>query len=397
MNRSSASSTGCTGWLSLTFVASAAIGLSFGCSSSTTSPKDAGAGGAAGSTTDAGAGADGSASDVADSGSTDLASDTATDATDADGSSLTPTEARGQYLTSVLGCVSCHTPKLTGGALDTANLFAGVDCTPDTSGNCLSTPNLTPDTTGIKNDTDQQVIDAFRAGKDPDAPSPSDGGADGGSPDAGSPDGSVDGGAPAYLFANMPYYQFANLTDADAQAIVAYLRSLKAVSHAPKANAGTFATQPTSPQWTPADPTKLPSAGADASADAANGKYLATLLCATCHTENVTAGDGGTVTPFHIDETKGFQGGKASTITVDGGIMSFQSANLTPDATGIKDWTAADLVTAITTAKDKAGKTLCSPMRANAAITTNDATAIADYLLSLVPVANTINACMARM
>jgi hypothetical protein len=36
-------------------------------------------------------------------------------------------------------------------------------------------------------------------------------------------------------------------------------------------------------------------------------------------------------------------------------------------------------------------------MRANAAITTDDATAIADYLMSLTPVSNPVNACTARM
>jgi hypothetical protein len=102
--------------------------------------------------------------------------------------------------------------------------------------------------------------------------------------------------------------------------------------------------------------------------------------------------------PLHIDETKAFQGGKTSSITGDGGTMMSQAANLTPDMTGIKDWTAMDVVTAIRMAKDKMGKTLCAPMRANATITAADATAIADYLLSLPPVANpAVMACMARM
>ena len=36
-------------------------------------------------------------------------------------------------------------------------------------------------------------------------------------------------------------------------------------------------------------------------------------------------------------------------------------------------------------------------MRANTVITVPDATAIADYLKSLAPVANPVTACMARM
>jgi cytochrome c551/c552 len=366
-----------------------------GCSSSTTGGKDAAAG-AAGSAADGGAGAGGSdaAPDVASEVSPDVAPDVSSDiSSDALDGGQTAAQARGQYLTSVLGCVSCHSPKLNG-VVDTANLFAGVDCTADTSGNCLSDPNLTNDATGLKSWTDQQIIDAFRLGKIP-APSTADGGTDAAVADAGiaGSDAGADGGAAgAYLFANMPWYQFANLTDADAAGIVAYLRSVKPVAHTVKANAGSFATPPTSPPWTPADPAKLPTPSADASADATNGKYLATLLCVTCHTVNT-----GTSAPLHIDETKAFEGGKTSTITVDGGAMMFQASNLTPDATGVQGWSTDDLVTAIISAKDQLGATLCSPMRANAAITEADATAIADYLKSLPPVANAVNACMARM
>ena len=54
----------------------------------------------------------------------------------------------------------------------------------------------------------------------------------------------------------------------------------------------------------------------------------------TCHTVDAAG-----ATPQHIDATKAFQGGKLVTIT--GGTV--QSSNLTPDATGIMGWTAADL------------------------------------------------------
>ena len=36
------------------------------------------------------------------------------------------------------------------------------------------------------------------------------------------------------------------------------------------------------------------------------------------------------------------------------------STNITPDATGIKDWTIADFVASIKGNTDKAGKALCS-------------------------------------
>ncbi|HEY2900024.1 MAG TPA: c-type cytochrome [Polyangia bacterium] len=346
-------------------------------SSSGSSAKDAGSGGSGGANATGGAGgssdaATGTGGNSNDAAPTDASGDVAADLA-GDGGTLTVQQMRGQYLSSLLGCVNCHTPKLAGNALDTARLFSGVDCTADASGNCLSTPNLTPDATGIMNLTDQQLKDAFQKGLDPEAP--------------------ADGGAQAYLFANMPYYQFANLSADDASAIVAYLRHLTPVAHKVKDNAGTFATQPAAAQWTPADPTLLPIPGTGAPADAPNGKYLATLLCATCHTVNTAA-----TAPLHIDESKGFQGGKTSSIAGDGGTTMFQSANLTPDMTGIKDWMVSDVVTAIKMAKDKMGKTLCSPMRANATITDADATAVADYLLSLTAVPNAaVMACMARM
>jgi hypothetical protein len=114
-------------------------------------------------------------------------------------------------------------------------------------------------------------------------------------------------------------------------------------------------------------------------------------MCVTCHSP-AAAG-----TPKHVDETTAFQGGQSNTITVGSMMMMFDSANLTPDATGIKDWSATDLVNAIKMAKDKMNKTLCSPMRGNAIITPADATAIADYLLNIPGVPHAVAACMARM
>jgi hypothetical protein len=65
-----------------------------------------------------------------------------------------------------------------------------------------------------------------------------------------------------------------------------------------------------------------------------------------------------------------------------------QSANLTPDLTGLKGWTAAQVVTAIKAGKDEAGRTICTPMRPLPNIGTQDATDIANYLLGLPPIAN---------
>ena len=250
----------------------------------------------------------------------------------------------------MLGCPGCHTPQ--GGAF-----LSGTDCfaKSGTTG-CLSSANLTNDPSGLMNLTNQQIKDAFTKGIDPSEPT-------------------------KYLFANMPYYQFANLSDADANAIVAYLRTVTGVSHTVQANTAPFDVQPSTPEWAPVDPTMLPPAGG--AAGPANGKYLATLACATCHTVNATG------TPTHIDATKAFQGGKMVTATVSGTSKTVQTSNLTPDATGLMSWNVSQIATAITTAKDKNGTTICG-MRALANMTTSDAIDIGSYLLSIPAVANTI-------
>jgi Cytochrome c len=298
----------------------------------------------------------------------------------AGGTVLTTQQMRGQYLVnSVLGCAGCHTPQ--GGAP-----LSGVDCfvktAPATTGAagaggngaagaaggnggaggagvtpCLSSANLTNDATGLKNLTDQQIKDAFTKGMDPDETG-------------------------KFLFAMMPYYQFGTLSSADADAIVAYLRTVPAASHTVQANTAPYNVQPSAPEWAAVDPTALPAAGS--ATGAANGKYLATLVCATCHTVTVSGAN-----PLHIDATKAFQGGKLVNTTVSGTAKTVQTSNLTPDATGIMGWNATQVATAITTAKDNNAVAICG-MRALANMTTADATDIGTYLLGIPPVANTI-------
>ena len=267
------------------------------------------------------------------------------------GVAVDPVVARGQYLVnSVLGCAGCHTPQ--GGAL-----LSGTDCFVKSGATgCLSSANLTNDPSGLMNFTDQQIKDAFRKGIDP---------AD----------------STKFLFANMPYYQFGPLTDTDANAIVAYLRSVPGVSHTVQAPTAPFDVQPAAAEWAAVDPTALPSAGS--AAGPANGKYLATLACATCHTANATG------TPTHIDAAKAFQGGKIVTTTVSGASKMVQTSNLTPDATGLMTWNVSQVAAAITTAKDKNGTAICG-MRSLANMTASDAIDIGTYLLSIPAVANTI-------
>jgi hypothetical protein len=364
----------------------------------------AGTGGGGAGTGGGGAGTGGLAGNDGGAAGSDGGAAGSDASTDGDAATMTPEQARGSYLVNaVLGCNGCHqTPKTTvdGGTVN-AVPFAGNDCfAKDTGGGCLASANLTNDATGIKNLSDQQVIDAFTKGIDPDK---------------------VDGGT-VYLFANMPYYQFSNLSTDDAKAIVAYLRTIAGVNHTVAANTGTFATRPTAAQWTPVTLADLPSpAAADGGTDAgsadagaadagtssttSNGKYLAALMCSTCHTVNTAA-----TAPLQLDATKAFQGGKKFNTTVqvpaDGGTdagvdggdagatmsvtKEIQSMNLTPDTTGLKTWTAAQIVTAIKKGTDEEGRTICSPMRPFPNLTDKDATDIAAYLQAIPPAVNAI-------
>jgi cytochrome c1 len=395
------------------------------CSSSTTNPggkagSDGGAGhgGAGGGGTGGGGtggggtggggtggGGTGGATAGSDGGTDTPQTDaTTSDATDGGGSdALTPQQSRGSYLVNaVLGCGGCHSPRASGDAAAPVP-FSGIDCfvntTSEAGTNCLSSANLTNDPAGLKNLTDQQVMDAFRKGIYPGA-------------DAGT----------QFLFSNMPYYQFSNLTDADAMAIVAYLRTLTPSSHVPATDTGSFATRPTAAQWAPVTLADLPSpvgatadGGADGGSDAGstsdagtasltNGKYLAALACSVCHTQNTAA-----TMPFQLDATKAYWGGKIfpTTVTVpvdagadagdagDAGTMTvskmIESSNLTPDqTTGLGMWTTAQIVTTIKTAKDEAGRTTCSPMRALPNITDQDANDIANYLKAIAAASNAI-------
>ena len=321
--------------------------------------------------TDGSAATDGAATDGGiDAAVTDGAGDGGGTDGATDAAPLSPAATRGKYLVGVLGCAGCHTPKVTGTQTpDSTMALAGVDCFVSAPG-CLSSANLTPDTqTGLGGLSDQAIVDALRTGKDP----------------------SLDA-AGKFLSARMPYYQFANLNDGDAAAIVAYLRSLPPVKHAVKAATAPFDQAPTAAEWTAVDPAKLPAPGAGAPADAATGKYFASILCVTCHSPAATG------TPKHVDETTAFRGGQsASLASGDAGTIMFHSANLTPDATGLGGWSAMQILTAIRTAKDRVGASLCAPMRANTAINEADATAIADYLMSLPAVSNAVTACSARM
>jgi len=180
----------------------------------------------------------------------------------------------------------------------------------------------------------------------------------------------------------MPYYQFANLSASDLSALVAYLRSLPGVDHTVSPATAPYDVKPTTAEWVSTPLSALPASGAGAGPT--NGKYLAALTCLTCHTP-----DASSATPKMLDAAKAFQGGKVVTTTINTVSTMIETSNLTPDATGIQAYNASQVATAITTAKDRTGKSICG-MRALANMTASDATDIGTYLLAIPAVSNTI-------
>ncbi len=302
------------------------------------------------------------------------------DSADSSNGGSAPTQAelveRGDYLVNhIAGCPDCHTPRNADGSLDLDNFMAGAECfidiDPTTEGvGCLSTPNLTNDETGLLNRSDAEIKGMFQNGERPNG---------------------------EYLHSVMPYWVFGNMTDEDADAVVAYLRTVEPVSHMVPANEAPWDMHP------PAAANRIdlskvpePESGSADYESAVRGRYLATSagVCLECHTpEN----EPGSAEPLMLD--KAFSGGRVFSLAP--GFASL-SANLTQDETGLKGWTKADIVKVLHEGIDKKGEPLCPPMPvgplgAFGGITDEDANDIAAYILSLPPVVNDVFDCSLSM
>ena len=114
--------------------------------------------------------------------------------------------ARGKYLVTIAGCNDCHTPGYVLGKPNQAKFLGGSDVGFEMPGlGSFVAPNLTPDKeTGLGNWSIPEIVAALRTGKRPDG---------------------------RMLAPIMPWPAFANLTNSDATAIAAYLKSLKPVKN----------------------------------------------------------------------------------------------------------------------------------------------------------------------
>lgn len=285
--------------------------------------------------------------------------------------------SRGAYLVNhVLACGDCHTPRLPSGAPDMTKFLSGVSCFIDidpgsATAGCISTRNLTNHATGQMTRTDAQLKAMFLDGMRPNGQA---------------------------LHSIMPYYQFHNMTASDADAIVAYLRTVPGVDNTPSANQPPF-DQPPPAAATPVDPNTVPMPAAGATqASAMRGRYLAGLAgaCLECHTPDLPPGS---IRP--IDMTKPFAGGKDFPAALLGlpsppFPANIYSANLTPHATtGLMGYDAAKIVRVLKQGRDSANMGVCppmpvGPMAAFGGLTDGDAMDIANYILSLPAVNNMI-------
>ncbi len=115
--------------------------------------------------------------------------------------------ARGQYLVGIMDCTGCHSTGALAGKPEAAKFLAGSDIGFQIPGlGIFYPPNLTPDVqTGLGNWSEQDIATALRTGVRPDG---------------------------RELAPAMPWRSYASLSDADVQAVAAYLKTLPAVSHA---------------------------------------------------------------------------------------------------------------------------------------------------------------------
>jgi len=253
----------------------------------------------------------------------------------------TPLE-RGTYLMrSIVACGNCHTPKGPEGELPGMELAGGFEF--DEPPFTAYAANITPDQeTGIGSWSDAEIITAIREGK--------------------RPDGSIIGPP-------MPIELYRHLSDADAEAIVAYLRSVPAVKNAVKKSE--YRMPLPESYGPPVGHVMAPSADDKI----AHGEYLATIgHCFECHTPQTA--DGG-----RDYENRYGAGGSE----FHGPWGTSVAANITP--AGLGSYTDEELKTIIQTGVRPNGSKLLPPMAVPyyANISAADMDALVAYLRSVPP------------
>jgi mono/diheme cytochrome c family protein len=253
--------------------------------------------------------------------------------------------ARGKYLMEgIAACANCHGARDASGRILAERGMSG--------GRLFDFPefksyasNITPDPqTGIGKWTDAQLGKAIREGV--------------------RPDGSIIGPP-------MPIEFYRNISDDDLAAMIAYLRAQPSVANSVPKSRYVIALPPS--YGPPLSVVKAP----PPSDRKRYGEYLANVgHCMECHTPQ---GAGG-----RLDEKRLGAGGRA----FDGPWGTSVSRNLTPHASGLKNWSDAQISTAVRQGKNRSGAPYMPPMAFDWYRTISDAdmASLTTYLRSLAPV-----------
>lgn len=244
----------------------------------------------------------------------------------ADNASLTE---RGEYLVKVAACRGCHTPRDAGAAALSGGTRFG------NGPSAVVAPNITPDAeTGIGSWSEQQIITAIRQGLRPDG---------------------------THIRPPMPQAAYRTMSDRDAEAIAAFLKSVPPVHNA----VAQAATEARPPQHNQPSSAVVPDAPAGDAV--ARGRYIANSLahCTECHDRSPEAATQTSNETAHV--FRGPWGAVAA-----------------PDITAavLARFTDAELAGIITKGVRPDGSTLVGPMpiAGYASLTSDDLAAVIAYL-----------------
>jgi mono/diheme cytochrome c family protein len=262
----------------------------------------------------------------------------------------------GKYLMTIAGCGGCHTPLDPNTFQPILDLeYAGGYPFPLGPAGTVFSTNLTPDKeTGLGDWTDEEVKRAITEGIRKDG---------------------------SKLFPVMPYTYYSTLSDADVDAIIAYLRSVKAIKNEVPPRQLNVKPEDVAPPVT-----RNPVSEAPAPSDTANrGRYLlrSLIACSDCHTPL----DPQTGAPML--DTMYFGGGQP----YEGPWGIVYAANISPDKeTGIGDWTDTDIKRVLQTGVRPDGRrVVLMPWQDFAGMSDEDLNALIYYLRNDVkPVSNEV-------
>lgn len=254
---------------------------------------------------------------------------------------------RGEYLTTLAGCIDCHTPRTDEDEMITERALAGGRPFDIGELGTVLAPNITQDEeTGIGTWTDEEIKVAIKTGVSPDG---------------------------HHSFPVMPYPAYAGMAEEDLDAIVAYLRTVAPIENQVPQE------QVLPPEALPQVPYVVVESAPDPGDVTARGDYLINnvFACGDCHTPQDPA------TGLAIEEEY-LSGGRP----FEGPWGVVYAANITPHTeTGIGSWSQEQIRASIKEGVRPDGRVLIL-MPADevySVMTDDDLDAVVSYLSETVP------------